>query len=221
MSPGQYSLSKSGDKISDIFQRVGGFKASADTTSVKVRRFVRSELSTEEREAIFKRVYNLKQDSISTNDRLKTEVYKTSYLISINLSEALRNPAGSENITLEDGDVITIDRNTNLVKVSGEVYFPTVIPYDGNVNLRYYIKRAGNYTANARKVKTMVIYPDGKVKIVKRFLFFKSYPRVTSRSEIFVPQKSVKNKGKVSTGEWALLVSALGIVANVIITSRK
>lgn len=221
LSPGQYSLSKSADKISDVFKRVGGFKASADTTSVKIRRYVQSELSAEEREAIFKRVYNLKQDSLVTNDRLKQDVYKTSYLISINLSEALKHPESSENITLEDGDIITIDRNTNLVKVSGEVYFPTVIPYDGNVNLRYYIKRAGNYTGNARKIRTMVVYPDGKVKIVKRFLFFKSYPKVTSRSEIFVPQKSQKNKGKVSTGEWALLVSALGIVANVIISSRK
>ncbi|MES2430057.1 MAG: SLBB domain-containing protein [Bacteroidota bacterium] len=220
LSPGLYSLGKSGDKISDVFKRVGGFKASADTTSVKIRRFVQSELSTEEREAIFKRVYNLKQDSLSADDRLKTEVYKTSYLISIDLSEALRHPDGSENIALEDGDVITIDRNTNLVKVTGEVYFPTVIPYDGNVNLRYYIKRAGNYTGNARKVRTMVIYPDGKVKTVKRFLFFKSYPRVTSRSEIFVPQKSSKNKTKVSTGEWALIVSALGIVANTIISTR-
>ncbi|UEG50576.1 SLBB domain-containing protein [Ferruginibacter lapsinanis] len=221
LSPGQYSLSKSADRISDVFKRVGGFKASADTTSVKIRRYVQSELSAEEREAIFKRVYNLRQDSLSTNDRLKKDVYKTSFLISINLSEAMRHPDGPENITLEDGDIITIDRNTSLVKVSGEVYFPTVVPYDGNVNLRYYIKRAGNYTGNARKVGTMVIYPDGKVKIVKRFLFFKSYPKVTSRSEIFVPQKSVKNKARMTTGEWALLVSALGIVANVIITSRK
>jgi len=221
LSPGLYSLSKSGDRISDIFKRVGGFKASADTTSVKIRRYSKSELTLEEREEIFKRIFNLNQDSLSTNTRLKNEVYKTSDLISIDLSEALRHPESSENLQLEDGDIITIDRNTNLVKVSGEVYFPTVIPYDGNVNLRYYIKRAGNYTGTARKIRTMVIYPDGKVKMVKRFLFFKSYPKVTSRSEIFVPQKTIKNRSRIGTGEWALIVSALGIVANTIISSRK
>jgi protein involved in polysaccharide export with SLBB domain len=109
---------------------------------------------------------------------------------------ALANPDRPENLTLEDGDIITVDRNTNLVRVSGEIYFPTVVPFDRNQNLKYYIKRAGNYTTNARKSRTMVIYPDGKVRTVKRFLFFKSYPPVTARSEIFVPQQMAKKPGK-------------------------
>lgn len=221
LSPGQYSLSRSGDRVSDVFKRVGGFRAAADTSAVTIRRHVRSELSTEEREKIFKRVLNLNIDSIATDDRLKGEIYKTYELISIDLSQALKHPESPENLILEDGDIITVDRNNNLVKVSGEVYFPTLVPYDNNVNLRYYIKRSGNYTGRARKIRTMVIYPDGKVKTVKRFLFFKSYPKVTPRSEIFVPEKIAKNKAKISTGEWALIVSALGIIANVIITSRK
>lgn len=221
LSPGQYSLSRSGDRVSDVFKRVGGFKASADTTAVTIRRHVRSELTTEEREKIFKRVLNVNLDSVATDDKLKGEIYKTYELISIDLGQALKHPESPENLILEDGDVITVDRNNNLVKVSGEVYFPTLVPYDNNVNLRYYIKRSGNYTGRARKVRTMVIYPDGKVKTVKRFLFFKSYPKVTPRSEIFVPEKIAKNKAKISTGEWALIVSALGIIANVIITSRN
>ncbi|MGG9970626.1 SLBB domain-containing protein [Ferruginibacter sp. SUN002] len=221
LSPGQYSLSKSGDRVSDVFKRVGGFKAAADTSAVTIRRYVRSELSTEERERIFKRVLNVNLDTITTDDRLKGEIYKTYVMISIDLSQALKHPESPENLILEDGDVITINRNNNLVKVSGEVYFPTLVPYDGNVNLRYYIKRSGNYTGRARKIRTMVIYPDGRVKTVKRFLFFKSYPKITPRSEIFVPERIAKNKGKISTGEWALIVSALGIVANVIITSRN
>jgi protein involved in polysaccharide export with SLBB domain len=221
LSPGMYSLSRSGERLSDLFKRVGGFKAAADTTSVTIRRYVKTELTTEERERIFKRVLNLNQDSLTTNDRLKSEVYKTYDLISINLALALANPDRPENLTLEDGDIITVDRNTNLVRVSGEIYFPTVVPFDRNQNLKYYIKRAGNYTTNARKSRTMVIYPDGKVRTVKRFLFFKSYPPVTARSEIFVPQQMAKNRAKISTSEWALIVSALGIVANVIITSGR
>lgn len=221
LSPGVYSLSKSGEKISELFKRVGGFKATADTASVTIRRYIKNELTTEEREKIFKRVLNLNQDSLTTNDRLKTEVYKTYDLISINLGLALANPDRPENLTLEDGDIITIDRNTNLVRVSGEVYFPTVVPFDKHQKLKSYIKRAGNYTANARKVRTMVIYPDGKVRTVRRFLFFKSYPPVTARSEVFVPQKSTKNRTRINTGEWALIVSALGIVANTIIASKR
>jgi hypothetical protein len=41
------------------------------------------------------------------------------------------------------------------------------------------------------------------------------------RSEIFVPQKAKTNRTRLGTGELALIVSALGILANVIITSTK
>ena len=122
---------------------------------------------------------------------------------------------------LEDGDILTIEQNSNLVKVSGEVYFPTIIPFEKNASLKYYIQKSGSYTDVARKNGTLVIYPDGKAKKVKHFLFFKSYPEVVSRSEIFVPQKSDKNKDKLSVGEWSVIVSSLAIIANVIINLRN
>ena len=66
-----------------------------------------------------------------------------------------------------------------------------------------------------------MIYPDGKAASVKHFLWFKSYPPVTPRSEIFVPQKVKTNRTRLGAGELALIVSALGILANAIITSTK
>ena len=56
---------------------------------------------------------------------------------------------------------------------------------------------------------------------VTHFLWFKSYPTVLPRSEIFVPQKDKSNRTKLGTGELALIVSALGILANVIINISK
>lgn len=67
----------------------------------------------------------------------------------------------------------------------------------------------------------MVIYPDGRAKSVKRFLFFKNYPKITSRSEIFVPQKQERDKNKLSYGELALIVTSMGILANLIIALFK
>jgi protein involved in polysaccharide export with SLBB domain len=219
--PGKYSLQKSGDKISDIIKRVGGFRASADSSSITIRRSIRSNLSTSERENLFQRLLNVDSDSLASNQRLRNELYKNYDLISVNLTAAIASPAGSENLVLEDGDVLTIDKNNNLVKVSGEVYYPTIIPAKPGKNARYYIDQAGSFMPSARKSGAFVIYPDGKAKSVKSFLWFKSYPRVTPRSEVFVPQKNNSNRGKIGIGEMALLVSALGIVANVIITTVK
>ena len=82
------------------------------------------------------------------------------------------------------------------------------------------MNEAGNFTPYARKTGALVIHPDGKAASVRHFLFFKSYPSVTPRSEIFVPQKVKTNRARLGVGELALIVSALGIVANVLINSK-
>jgi protein involved in polysaccharide export with SLBB domain len=220
-SPGRYGLQKSGDRIDDIIKRVGGFKASADSSSITIRRDIRSNLTTVEREKIFQRILNINPDSLSLHPRVRDEIYKSYDLISVDLNKALSNPNSSENLILEDGDVLTVSRSANLVKISGEVYNPTIIPYKENKNLKYYVQQAGNFTPYARRTGSLVIYPDGKAASVKHFLWFKLYPRITPRSEIFVPQKAKNNRAKLGAGELALIVSALGIVANVIITATK
>lgn len=215
-SPGRYSLQKSGDKISDIIKRVGGFKASADSSAITIRRNAQSNFTVGEREKLFQRILNIDSDSLSRNPSLKDELFKSYDLISVDLTTALTKPNSSENLVLEEGDILTINRSSNLVKISGEVYNPTFIPFKKNKNLKYYIEQAGNFTPYARKSGALVIQPDGKAASVKHFLWFKSYPEVTPRSEIFVPQKIKSNRTKLSVGELALMVSALGIIVNVL-----
>lgn len=216
LSPGRYSLQNSGDRISDVLKRTGGFKASADSTSITIRRNINSNITIQEREKLFQRILNINADSLSQNARLKDELYKTYDLISVDLSTALAHPNSPENLTLEEGDILTVDRNTNLVKISGEVYYPTIAPYQSNKNLKYYIQQAGGFTPYARKTGVLVIRPDGKAAAVSHFLWFKFYPSVSPRSEIFIPQKIKSNRSKLSIGELALLVSALGIIVNVL-----
>jgi hypothetical protein len=83
------------------------------------------------------------------------------------------------------------------------------------------VEQAGNFTPYARKTGALVIYPDGKAASVKHFLFFKSYPSVTPRSEIFVPQKAKNNRTKISIGEWSVVLSSLALLTNVIFNMSK
>lgn len=220
-SPGRYGLQKSGDRITDVIERVGGFKASADSSSITIRRSIKSNLTASEREKVFQRILNINPDSLALHPRLKDELYKSYDLISVDLSKALSNPSSSENLALEDGDVLTIDRSSNLVRISGEVYNPTIIPFKEDESLKYYVEQAGNFTPYARKSGALVIYPDGKAASVKHFLFFKFYPSVTARSEIFVPQKTDRNKSRVSIAEWSVILSSIALVANVIFNISK
>jgi len=221
INPGRYTLEMSGDKINDIIKRAGGFRANADTTALVIKRVSKKGQSLDDREKVFSKLLNIKSDSLDASERIKNELYKDYDKISIDLEKALNDITASENMLLEDGDILTIEQNTNLVKVSGEVYYPTIVPYKENENLKYYIQKSGSYTELARKNGTLVIYPDGKAKKVKHFLFFKSYPKVVSRAEIFVPQKSDRNKSKISIGEWSVVLSTLAIIANVIVNLRR
>ncbi|MDO9375583.1 MAG: SLBB domain-containing protein [Ferruginibacter sp.] len=221
VNPGRYSLQMSGDRIRDLMARAGGFRANADTTAIIIRRLVKKNQSLEDRERTFSKLLKITDDSLTTTESLRKEIFKDYSNISIDLNKALHDPESLENMVLEDGDVITIETNTNLVKVSGEVYFPTIIPFKENENLSYYIEKSGSFTPLARKSGAIVIYPDGRAKQISRFLFFKKYPEVTSRSEIFVPQKSDKNKTRISIGEWSVVLSSLAIIANVIISLRN
>ncbi|HVZ97325.1 MAG TPA: SLBB domain-containing protein [Chitinophagaceae bacterium] len=213
---GRYSLEHSRDKISDLIRRAGGFKASADSSSITIRRSAKSNLTVQEREALFRRILNINEDSLLEDPKLKDELYSSYNLISVNLKRALSNPESSDNLVLEEGDVLTVGRSSNLVKISGEVYFPTIVAYEPNKNLKYYVEQAGNFTPYARKKGALVIYPDGRTASVKHFLWFKSYPSVTPRSEVYVPQKNESNRSKLTVAEMALIVSALGIIANVL-----
>lgn len=221
LTPGKYNLQKSSEKITDILKRVGGFKASADSSSIIIRRRKNSVFTIAERELFFQRLMNIDYDSIATNDQLKNELYGEYETISIDLQKVFKDNSKFDNLNLEDGDLITVSKNNNLVKVTGEVYYPNIMSLRNNKSARFYIKQSGGYTSDARKLKTLVVFPNGKVKSVKSFMGFKFYPKITSRAEIFVPQKNKENRNKIGAGEWALLVSAMGILSNVVLTALK
>lgn len=216
LRPGRYTLERSSSSIRDIILKTGGFKASADSVSITIRRFNNTGLNQEERSNIIQRTLNINPDSLDKNPLLKKELFKSSIIINVNLKNALENPSSSDNLPLEDGDVLTIARSSNLVNVSGEVYNPTLVAYQANKNLKYYVEQAGNFMPSARKSKSFVIAPNGNIKSVKQFLFFRSYPKVEKRSEIFVPQADKSNRSRLGTTEWAVIVSALSILGNVI-----
>lgn len=219
--PGKYILNNSQESIVDLIKRAGGFKSTADSSSIVIRRLNQSNLTSQERERLFNRLLNISSDSISNNSKLKNEIYKNYTLISINMQDALSNKNSAENLFLEDGDLINIEKKSSLIKINGEVYYPTITSFTKGKRAKYYINQAGGFLSTSNKSKVFVVYPNGKTASTKSFLFFRKYPKVTPRSEIFVPQKNHSNRSKISAGEWAVIVSALGILANVIVSLSK
>jgi protein involved in polysaccharide export with SLBB domain len=218
LSPGKYALESSKETISQVIKRAGGFRGSADSSSISIRRVTNYSLSTEERQRAVERLLNVSRDSLLANPELRNSYLNQVDFLSVNVHKIKENPGGPEDLILEDGDYIEIARASNLVRISGEVFHPSLLAHEEGATAKYYIKRSGNFTTSSRRSKTFVIYPDGHAKSVKRFLFIRSYPKVTPRSEVFVPSKDREGKKALSTAEWIAISSIAATLATMTIS---
>jgi len=211
MYPGTYVLSSKEDNVSDIIKRAGGVTPQADNTGAFITRVNTSTFKDEAAE----RLQKLKKAS-DTSTQLIEELTKPTVKISLRLDEILNNKGNAlENITLLEGDIISVPKQRNVVKVNGEVMFPTEIVYKEGASIHYYLDKAGGLTENARKKKIAVLNSNGSAAKTKKFLFFRTYPKVVAGSEILVPKVPEKQKQGLSTAEWLAVASGLASLAGV------
>src|SRR5690606_20378045 len=64
LNPGRYTLRMSGEKISDVIKRAGGFRPNADTSALLIRRLIKKNQSQDERERVFSKLMNTSRDTI-------------------------------------------------------------------------------------------------------------------------------------------------------------
>lgn len=64
---------------------------------------------------------------------------------------------------LEDGDILRIPEQSNLVLVSGEVLFPNALVFEPQAQPEDYVQRAGGFNQGADKARLIVLRQDGSV----------------------------------------------------------
>jgi hypothetical protein len=132
----------------------------------------------------------------------------------------LKNPNNNSNIVLLPGDEIEVSFFKETVKVVGNVLLTSEIPYTKGRGFSYYLDAVGGLNAKGWKKKAFIIYPNGRAAVSNsRFLFFRTYPKVTPGSQIVVPEKPLTKK--LTTGEWVSIGSVITSMALLIITAFK
>jgi protein involved in polysaccharide export with SLBB domain len=213
---GNYVLANKKDKIYDVIQRAGGLTSLANIEGVKILR----PIDSEQVQKIQNINYNLdKNDSIQnglTSKLTKEFKYAT---IPINWKEIEKNQNSYTNIILFPGDVIEVSPFREGVKVAGNVLLTSEIPYEKGKSLRSYINSVGGIDSQGWLKKAYVIYPNGEAAVSKSFMFIPFNPRITSGSQIIVPQRPV-NKG-LTTLEFVSIGSVITSLAILVITAFK
>ncbi|MGW8122576.1 SLBB domain-containing protein [Roseivirga echinicomitans] len=124
------------------------------------------------------------QDSLVKNIEIKEEEP-----VAINLAQIIAQPGSKYDLIVKEGDVISIPGKLETVRVAGEVTSPLNVRFDKEFSFKDYIERSGGFLMTAKKGRSYIQYPNGERRGVKRFLFFKSYPKVRAGSTIFVSRK--------------------------------
>ncbi|TWR31166.1 capsule biosynthesis protein [Mucilaginibacter pallidiroseus] len=219
--PGYYTVKKKNEKISDIIARAGGITASADVDGGTLKRdniailgIDRNKTDTAaiEKERI-DRLSRLKQ-SYKDSTQLAPEQLRNSY-VGIDLKSILKKPGTFIDLIMEDNDVIRIPKQQQIVRVNGEVLYPSAVVYNKSKSFNDFVLNAGGYAPTALKKGAYVVYPNGTVKGTSKFLFFNVHPSVKPGSEIYVPKKPVRRS--LSAAEVVGLTSGLASLGAIIL----
>ncbi|AYL95131.1 SLBB domain-containing protein [Mucilaginibacter celer] len=221
--PGYYTIRKKNETISDIITRAGGLSAAADVDGGTLKRDNIAILGVDKNRvdtaAIAReqtaRMNRLKQSFRDSTSNTPTDQQLRNNYVGIDLANILAKPGSSIDIIMEDGDIIRIPKLQQIVRVNGEVLFPSAVVYDKHKDFKGYVLNAGGYSPTALKRGAYVVYPNGTVKGTSKFLFFNSHPEVKPGSEIYIPKKPV-HRG-LSAGEVIGLSSGLASIAAVIL----
>lgn len=212
--PGNYTIQRKNERISDVIAQAGGLTASADVDGGSLKRD--NTLGINKQKVDSAEIAQLKLDSAS---RIKLKdtavVQQRNNYVGIDLKKILQKPGSNEDLILVDGDIIRIPRQQDVVRVNGEVLYPSAVVYSNNQSLRGYVLRAGGFSTEADLRHAYVVYPNGTVQGTRNFLFFYSYPRIKAGSEINVPKKPFKHP--LSAQEVLGITSALASLALVIL----
>lgn len=134
--------------------------------------------------------------------------------VAIDLEDIMKNPGSDKDLILEEGDVISIPRQLQTVRLRGDVVYPATVRFEQDRGTKFYINRAGGFDMRANRKRTYVVYANGEVARTKSFFGLRSYPAVAPGAEVIVPTKGPRLP--VRPGEIAGIATALATLALVL-----
>ncbi|WP_313264725.1 SLBB domain-containing protein [Sphingobacterium sp.] len=172
---------------------------------------------------------NLEKDAEKNNDGSKaksTALAKVSQtgmsasdiepsdLVGIELNKILEKPYEKGDLLVLDGDIITVPKELETVKVMGEVLNPNNVVYVKGKSLKYYVNQAGGFTDNALKKRVFVQYANGAVKGKDG-----GYPDVKPGAEIVVPKRAPRER--LTSQAWIGIGTGIASTLAIIISLFK
>ena len=131
-------------------------------------------------------------DQIATDSPGIEVKLKQTEAVAINLETIIKNPGSEEDLLLEEGDILSVPKLLQTVRMRGDLVYPTTLRHESGRSLKHYINNAGGFDRRANRKQTYVVYANGAVKRTKGFFGIRNYPAVEPGAEVIVPTKGAR-----------------------------
>jgi protein involved in polysaccharide export with SLBB domain len=203
---GNYTLSRNGERLSEIIKQAGGLTRRAYPEGAKLLR----QMTQEERDMMETMLRTAQRNSGNDSIDVKKLLTLTTFPVAIELDKALENPGSDDDPILREGDRIVVPRYVSTVSINGEVLYPNTVRFMKGKDANYYLDLAGGVTSSGKKSRTIIIYMNGMVAKADR----KHKP--APGCQIVVPTKA-KRHGLGLT-EWLSIGTSTASIATMIAT---
>ena len=203
--PGTYVVEKNTVRLSDVVKKAEGFNKDAYVKGAKLTRVLTPE--EVQRLRIAMEIARKQADDSTTFQNMAVG---DRFNIAIDLAAAVEAPGSEADIVLREGDIISVPKYNNTVKISGGVLYPNTVSYHKSNNFKQYINGAGGYLKEAVKGKVYMVHMNGSVasKGSKNFV-------VQPGTEIVVPMKERKSNPQALAAIMGVATSATSLAAMV------
>ncbi|MCX7735121.1 MAG: SLBB domain-containing protein [Candidatus Kapabacteria bacterium] len=201
--PGNYQIIPGKTRLKEAIEMSGGFTNEAYLPLATIIRKENKYLSAfNPSRELFE---TFKQTDLTLEDTVRFNIdisYKKPY-VACDFYNLYEKNDETQNVILEDGDLITIPSNPKSVYVFGQVKNPGYINYSEGKDIYWYIERAGGFAPRADKGRARIIRGKNKVWIEQE-----KNVKVFAGDEIYVPKPPDLPPG-VELQNYSLIATAI------------
>lgn len=214
--PGYYPIIYKTTKLKDIIEMAGGLRPNASLPLSILFRKWDAEYTSKDSTEIF---INQRANDIIVSEMDKknfdVDMKSRRNRVVVDFEKLLINNDESQNITLEDKDVVYLNDNKNIVYVFGQVNNEGYVPYEEGKNYEYYVKKAGGYSLAADEGKTRVIRFNSRG-------WYEAENVVPSSGDfVYVPKKDKKEFKDIVTVVSQIASVIIGVFTTYILLKNK
>lgn len=208
--PGTYVIQTKNERISDVLKRAGDLTAYAYPKGATLIRRSEYYAITDDESATAAKVRREELAALFERDTVlegSSKTFRQQESIGIQLDQIMKNPGSSYDLILKEGDLISIPRELQTVRVRGQVLYPSTVRFDDSYGFKKFVSQAGGFSDRAKKRKSYIVYANGTAEKTSLFLWFKKFPDVEPGAELIIPEKPAKRK--LTPGEMVAISSGL------------